>query len=78
MNVYAGWGIILPKGASADVQKWYVDNFSKAIRSPEAQLFFENNYMFADDRELTPLGFKDSMLNLRKQWVPVLEKLEGK
>jgi tripartite-type tricarboxylate transporter receptor subunit TctC len=78
MNVYAGWGIILPKGTSPDIQKWYVNNFSKVIRSPEAQLFFENNYMFADDRELTPLGFKDSMLNLRKQWVPVLEKLEGK
>lgn len=78
MNVYAGWGIILPRGTAPDIQKWYVNNFSKVIRSPEAQLFFENNYMFADDRELTPLGFKDSMLNLRKQWVPVLEKLEGK
>jgi tripartite-type tricarboxylate transporter receptor subunit TctC len=76
MNVYAGWGIILPKGASPEIQKWYVNNFSKAIRSPEAQIFFENNYMFADERELTPGGFKRSMADLRNLWVPVLNKLE--
>jgi hypothetical protein len=57
------------------MQKWYVDNFARAIRSPEAQTFFENNYMFADERELTPDGFKRSMTDLRKLWVPVLEKL---
>jgi tripartite-type tricarboxylate transporter receptor subunit TctC len=76
MNVYAGWGIILPKGISADIQKWYVENFAKAIRSPEAQIFFENNYMFTDDQELTPNGFKQSMVNLRKLWIPVLEKID--
>jgi tripartite-type tricarboxylate transporter receptor subunit TctC len=75
MNVYAGWGIILPKGTSPEIQKWYVDNFSKAIRSPEARTFFENNYMFVDEQELTPNGFKESMTALRKQWIPVLEKL---
>jgi tripartite-type tricarboxylate transporter receptor subunit TctC len=76
MNVYAGWGIILPKGTSPEIQKWYVDNFSKAIRSPEAQIFFENNYMFVDEKELTPDGFKRSMADLRKQWIPVLSSLE--
>jgi tripartite-type tricarboxylate transporter receptor subunit TctC len=75
MNVYAGWGIILPKGTSPEIQKWYVDNFAKAIRSPEAQVFFENNYMFADEQELTPDGFKRSMTDLRKLWIPVLENL---
>lgn len=76
MNVYAGWGIILPKGTLPDIQKWYVDNFAKAIKSAEAQKFFENNYMFTDDRELTPDGFKHSMADLRKQWIPVLTNLE--
>ena len=76
MNVYAGWGIILPKGTSPEIQKWYVDNFSRVIRSPEAQIFFENNYMFVDEKELTPDGFKRSMADLRKQWIPVLSSLE--
>jgi hypothetical protein len=31
--------------------------------------------MFADEKELTPLGFKRSMTDLRKQWIPVIEKL---
>jgi tripartite-type tricarboxylate transporter receptor subunit TctC len=75
MNVYAGWGIILPKGTPAEIQKWYSENFSKAIRSPEAQQFFEQNYMFYDEKELTPEGFKRSMVELRKQWIPVLDKL---
>ena len=75
MNVYAGWGIILPKGTSPEIQKWYVDSFAKAIRSPDAQIFFENNYMFADEQELTSDGFKRSMTDLRKLWTPVLVNL---
>jgi hypothetical protein len=31
--------------------------------------------MFVDEQELTPNGFKESMTALRKQWIPVLEKL---
>jgi len=76
MNVYAAWGIILPKGTDPAIQKWYVDNFSKAIKSPEAKQFFDNNYMFFDERELTPSGFKNSMMQLRTQWVPILQNFK--
>jgi tripartite-type tricarboxylate transporter receptor subunit TctC len=73
MNVYAAWGIILPKGTPKDIQDWYVDIFSKAIKTPEAKEFFDKNYMFIDERELTPAGFKNSTTQLRKQWVPILQ-----
>lgn len=78
MNVYAAWGIILPKGTPSVIREWYVTEFSKAIRSPEAKEFFAQNYMFTDPRELTPEGFKASMMKLREQWVPILKdfKLE--
>lgn len=76
MNVYAAWGIILPKGASPAVTKWYVDNFSRAIRSAEAKEFFDKNFMFFDERELTPTGFKSSMMQLRSQWVPILQNFK--
>ena len=76
MNVYAAWGIILPKGTDPEIQKWYVDNFSKVIKSPEAKQFFDNNYMFFDERELTPNGFKNSMMQLRTQWVPILQNFK--
>jgi tripartite-type tricarboxylate transporter receptor subunit TctC len=75
MNVYAGWGIILPKGTSTEVQRWYSENFTRAINTQEAQTFFENNYMFTDENELTPAGFKENMLRLRKQWIPIIEKM---
>ena len=72
MNVYAGWGIILPKNTPDNVKKWYVDNFSRAIRSTEAKQFFDRNFMFIEERELTPDGFKSSMMKLRDQWIPFL------
>ena len=74
-NVYAAWGIILPKDTPKEIVKWYVDTFAKAIRSPEAQRFFSNNLMFSTDSELTPQGFEASMKQLRKQWIPVLSSL---
>jgi tripartite-type tricarboxylate transporter receptor subunit TctC len=78
MNVYAAWGIILPKGTPSVIREWYVTEFSKAIKSPEAKEFFSKNYMFTDPKELTPDGFKSSMMHLREQWIPILKdfKLE--
>jgi tripartite-type tricarboxylate transporter receptor subunit TctC len=75
MNVYAAWGIILPKGTAPEITKWYVDNFSRAIKSSEAKQFFEQNYMFFDERELTPTGFRNSMMQLRDQWVPIIKNI---
>jgi tripartite-type tricarboxylate transporter receptor subunit TctC len=76
LHVYAGWGILLPKGASPEVTKWYVDNFSRAVRSERSRQFFEENLMFMDDRDLTPEGFKQNMLSLRKSWLPIAQKMD--
>lgn len=77
MNVYAAWGLILPKDTPKEIVDWYVTNFSTAILSKEAQQFFDNNLMFSDAKELTPAGFKNSMMQLRKQWIPVISKLNN-
>jgi tripartite-type tricarboxylate transporter receptor subunit TctC len=74
-NVYAAWGIILPKGTPRDVVDWYVKTFADAVRSPDAQRFFNNNLMFSVESELTPRGFENSMKQLRKQWIPILASL---
>ncbi len=74
-NVYGAWGIILPKGTPKEIVEWYTSTFSTAIRSPDAQRFFNNNLMFSNEAELTPKGFETSMKQLRKQWIPVLERL---
>ena len=75
-NVYAGWGIVLPRGTPAEVTRWYTDNFVRAIRSQEAQRFFDDNLMFVEDRELTPQGYKRSMLELRRVWLPIAQKMD--
>lgn len=79
MNVYAAWGIILPRNTDSQIQKWYVDTFAKTIRSTEAKRFFDDNFMFFDETELTPNGFKNNMLKLKDQWTPIIKtfKLEN-
>jgi tripartite-type tricarboxylate transporter receptor subunit TctC len=76
LNVYAGWGILLPKGAPPEVTKWYVDNFSRAVRSERSRQFFEENLMFMDERDLSPQGYKQNMLALRRAWLPVAQKMD--
>ena len=75
-NVYAGWGIVLPRGTSPEVTRWYTENFVRAIRSTEAQKFFADNLMFVEERELTPQGYKKSMLELRRVWLPIAQKMD--
>jgi tripartite-type tricarboxylate transporter receptor subunit TctC len=75
-NVYAGWGILLPRGTAPEITKWYTDNFVRAIRSTEAQRFFADNLMFVEERELTPQGYKASMLALRRVWLPIAQKMD--
>lgn len=75
-NVYAGWGILLPKGTDPAVIKWYVEHFTRAIRSESAQKFFSENLMFVDDRELTPQGYRRNMLELRRIWLPIAQRMD--
>jgi len=75
MNVYAAWGIVLPKNTNKEIVDWYVNNFTTAIRSNEGQQFLRNNLMFAEPKEQTPVGFKASMMALRKQWIPIIDEV---
>jgi tripartite-type tricarboxylate transporter receptor subunit TctC len=78
MNVYAAWGIIFPKGTNQDVIDWYVTMFRNAINSSEGRQFIKDNLMFAEIKEQTPVGFKASMMALRKQWIPIIDEVGWK
>jgi tripartite-type tricarboxylate transporter receptor subunit TctC len=78
MNVYAAWGIIFPKGTNQDVIDWYVTMFRNAINSTEGRQFIKDNLMFAEIKEQTPVGFKASMMALRKQWIPIIDEVGWK
>ena len=76
LHVYAGWGILLPKNTPAEVAQWYIENFRSAIHSEKAQRFFQENLMFVEQRELTPEGYKRSMLDLRRVWLPIASSMD--
>lgn len=76
LNVYAGWGILLPRGTSSEVTKWYVENFARAIRSEQSRRFLEDNLMFMDERDLTPEGYRRNMLELRRVWLPIAQSMD--
>jgi tripartite-type tricarboxylate transporter receptor subunit TctC len=75
MNVYAAWGIIFPKGTNQEIIDWYVTVFRNAINSNEGRQFIKDNLMFAEIKEQTPVGFKASMMSLRKQWIPIINEV---
>jgi len=74
-NVYAAWGIILPKTTPKEIIEWYTTTFAATIRGSDAQRFLRNNLMFSTESELTPKGFENSMKQWRKQWIPIIEHL---
>lgn len=76
LNVYACWNLMLPKGAPADVQQWYKENFVPAIRSAEAREQFEKNYIFITPSEHSAEGIRESMRRLRQQWQPFAIKIK--
>ena len=76
LNVYACWNLMLPKGAPADVQQWYKENFVPAIRSAEAREQFDKNYIFTTPSEHSAEGIRDSMRKLRQQWQPFAAKIK--
>lgn len=76
LHVYAGWGILLPKNTAPEIARWYTDNFREAIKGEQAQKFFQDNLMFVEQRELTPEGYKQSMLDLRRGWLPIAQKMD--
>ena len=76
LHVYAGWGILLPRGTPPEVTTWYTENFVRAIRSEQSRKFFEENLMFMDERELTPEGYRRNMMELRRVWLPIAQGMD--
>lgn len=75
LNVYAAWAIVMPPGTPAKQIKHYNKQFVEAIRSPEAQKFFDENLMFTVPNEHTPKGVRAHLTELRKQWFPYVQTM---
>lgn len=78
LAMYSGFSILLPRDTPAEIQKWYVDHFARAIRSEQSRRFFEDNLMFTDERDLAPEGHRRNLMELRRQWLPIAQRMDFK
>jgi tripartite-type tricarboxylate transporter receptor subunit TctC len=76
INVYAAWSIQLPPGTNKEIVAWYQQQFSAAVRSKEYAEYREANVIFYAEDELTPVGLKKHMDELRAAFIPVLSKID--
>jgi tripartite-type tricarboxylate transporter receptor subunit TctC len=76
INVYAAWSIQLPPGTDKSTVEWYQKQFSTAIRSAEYREYTDANVIFYAEDELTPVGLKRHMDELRAAFIPVLSRID--
>lgn len=76
INVYAAWAIQLPPQTNKEIVAWYQREFAAAIRSIEYQEWMFSQVVFIEESELTPAGLKRQMDELRRTFLPVLEKID--
>lgn len=76
INVYAAWSIQLPANTDKEIVDWYQKQFSIAAHSIEYQEWMYSQVIFMEESELTPSGLKRHMEELRRTFLPVLEKID--
>lgn len=76
LKVYAGWSLMLPPSTPDTIVNWYVDKFSKAILTPEYQVWAEQNYIIIDRNELTPKGVMAYAEEIRGLFAPVFKNIK--
>lgn len=76
INVYAAWAIELPANTDKEIVAWYQREFSAAIRSIEYQEWMFSQVVFIEESELNPVGLRRHMDELRRTFLPMLEKID--
>lgn len=71
INVYAAWSIALPPNTPKDIVAWYQQKFSQAMKTKEYRQWCEDNYVFVEERELTPTGLMKQIEFLRETFLPM-------
>ena len=71
INVYAAWTIALPPNTPPDIVNWYQRTFNRAIKTKEYRQWCDENYVFVEERELTPAGVHKQVENLRETFLPM-------
>ena len=75
INVFAAWALSLPPNTPTDIVDWYQRQFATAIKTPEVQAFYRDNYIFVEPAELTPRGLAQHIEQLRATWMPLGDRI---
>lgn len=75
INIFAAWSLAMPPNTPPEIVKWYVDAFNAAIKTPEVQQYFKDNYIFVESSELNPKGLMNHIEHLRSIWMPIGDKI---
>jgi tripartite-type tricarboxylate transporter receptor subunit TctC len=76
LSIHGCWNIVLPPGTDPEIAKWYRDQFNAAMKHPEVQEKFKENFMFATPEWQTEQGLKNGMVSLRRVWQPVAQRIK--
>jgi tripartite-type tricarboxylate transporter receptor subunit TctC len=66
----------MPPGTPREQIEYYNRVFVAAIRSAEAQKFFDDNLMFTVPEEHTPEGVRKHLVEVRKKWFPYVQNMK--
>jgi len=81
INIFAAWALSLPPNTPQEIVKWYNDAFLAAMKTPEVQRYYKDNYIFVENSETNPAGLSKHIEELRAIWMPIGDKIlatEGK
>jgi tripartite-type tricarboxylate transporter receptor subunit TctC len=76
LSIHGCWNIVLPPGTDPEIAKWYREQFNAAIKHPEVQEKFKENFMFATTEWQTEQGLKNGMTSLRRVWQPIAQRIK--
>lgn len=76
ISVMAAWALTLPPNTPTEIVEWYTREFAIAIRSPEIKKYYEDNLISFDPKQLTPQGFDNHIVNLRKEYMPLAAEIK--
>jgi tripartite-type tricarboxylate transporter receptor subunit TctC len=76
INITAAWTITMPPNTPKEVVDWYVTTFAAAAKTKEFQQWCQENVVYINETELTPIGVLKDVKKMRETFLPILEKID--
>lgn len=75
ISVMASWALALPPNTPKEIVDWYLKTFIPALSSAEVKAYYKDNLISVAPTQLTPKGFDQHILDLRKEYMPLAKEI---